>query len=69
MDEHIVVRVMPDGAVHAETKNMKGTRCLESIELLEDLLDAATLTSAFTPEYHESTHTTTTEEADELHQR
>ena len=30
--------------------------------------EAATLTSAFTPEFNESTHTTTTEEADELHQ-
>jgi hypothetical protein len=54
-DEHIVVRVGPDGSVQAETKGIKGPRCLDSIELLEDLLEARTISSAFTPEYVEQT--------------
>lgn len=54
-DEQIIVRIGPDGAVQAETKGIKGPRCLDSVELLENLLEARTISSAFTPEYHEQT--------------
>ena len=66
--EQIIVRVAPDGSVHAETKGIKGPKCLDSIELLESLLDAAAETSAFTSEYNETDTATTTEVNDDLHQ-
>ena len=67
--EQIIVRVATDGAVHAETKGMKGPKCLDSIQLLEDLLEAQATTSSFTSEYTEITSTTTIEVDDDLHQR
>ncbi|WP_324642440.1 DUF2997 domain-containing protein [Pseudarthrobacter sp. LT1] len=58
-NEQLVVRISPDGAIFAETKGMKGPKCLEAIGLLEDLLEAQTVTSSYTKEYDEvpaSTH-------------
>ena len=49
--EQIVVRVGVDGLITAETIGIKGERCLESIALLEDLLDSGTFSSTFTDEY------------------
>lgn len=51
--EQVVVRVSPDGIVHAETRGIKGPACLDQIQLLEDLLDATTHSSSFTSEYNE----------------
>jgi hypothetical protein len=51
--EQIVVRIAPDGAIHAETIGLKGPKCLETIALLEDLLEAQTVSSSFTSEYDE----------------
>ncbi|GAA1980083.1 hypothetical protein GCM10009817_20950 [Terrabacter lapilli] len=67
--EQIIVRVTADGSVHAETKGIKGPKCLDSIELLESLLDATAQSSAFTSEYTETSTASTTEVNDELHQR
>jgi hypothetical protein len=51
--EQVVVRIASDGAIHAETKGLKGAKCLDAIRLLEDLLEAQTVTSSFTSEYEE----------------
>ncbi|KIS28453.1 hypothetical protein TV39_04815 [Arthrobacter sp. SPG23] len=51
--EQIVVRVAPNGAIHAETIGLKGPKCLETIALLEELLEAQTVWSSFTSEYDE----------------
>lgn len=68
--ERIVVRVGPDGTIAAETQGIKGSRCLDYINVLEDLLDAQTTNSAFTPEYHESaTSSSHYEERNDLQQR
>ena len=40
--EQIIVRVAPDGTISAETTGIKGAKCLDYINLLEDLLDAQT---------------------------
>jgi hypothetical protein len=68
--EQIVVRIAPDGAIHAETIGLKGPTCLETIALLEDLLEAQTVSSSFTSEYDEVPGGTQeiTEVHDELHQ-
>lgn len=67
--EQIVVRIAPDGAISAETQGIKGARCMDYIAVLEDLLDAQTSSSAFTPEYHESAQRRQDEVPDELQQR
>lgn len=53
--EQIHVRIAPDGTITAETKGMKGTRCLDAIQALEELLHAQTTQSSFTDDYHAST--------------
>lgn len=72
-EQQIVVRIAPDGSVEAETKGVKGDACLDSIQLLEDLLEARTVASSFTSEYHETTTRTAAapeiEENHELRQR
>jgi hypothetical protein len=73
--EQIVVRVAPDGTISAETRGMKGAKCLDYVAVLEELLEASTTSSAFTAEYsetaqHQQTETHTYDEArNDLHQR
>ena len=58
----IVVRIGPDGAVTAETRNVTGAACLDYVGLLEDLLDATTVDSSYTADYtadHTADHTRT----------
>lgn len=68
-NEQIVVRIDPDGQVHAETIGMKGQKCLDTITLLEELLDAQATSSAFTREYYEISNTSTYEVDRELRQQ
>lgn len=69
MTEQIIVRIDTDGTVQAETKGMKGAKCLASLELLEELLDAQVQSSAFTDEYTQTDLATTNEMNDELPQQ
>lgn len=66
--QQVVVRVSPDGIVHAETRGIKGPSCLDQIQLLEDLLEATTHSSSFTDEYDQTPLTTREEVARELGQ-
>lgn len=59
--ERIIVRVATDGTVSAETKGIKGPKCLDSIAVLEDLLEAETVSSEFTAEYDQTITRTTIE--------
>ena len=52
MTERIVMTVAPDGTVHARTEGITGDRCLNYITVLEDLLEAQTVQSAYTADYH-----------------
>lgn len=47
----IEVVVAPDGSVTATTHNTRGTDCLPYIQVLEDLLDATTVDSAYTDDW------------------
>ena len=67
--EQIVVRVDPEGQIHAETVGMRGQKCLDAIAVLEDLLEAQATSSAFTQEYYEATETSTHEVNNELRQQ
>lgn len=42
-----------DGSITAETIGIKGKECLSQIAMLEDLLEAETMDSQYTAEYHE----------------
>lgn len=65
-DEQIVLRIAPDGSIQAETKGIKGPKCLDSIEFLENLLDARATASAFTSDYYDTRITADTEVDNEL---
>ncbi|MGB2567622.1 DUF2997 domain-containing protein [Micromonospora citrea] len=47
----VVVTVGPDGAVSAETRGVHGDRCLDYVALLEDLLAARAVQSAYTADH------------------
>ena len=47
----IIVSVSAEGIVTAETKGVTGTKCLDYINVLENLLDADTISSAYTKDY------------------
>lgn len=53
-EPRIVVTVAGDGTVSAETVGVTGPACLDYIEVLEDLLDARTVHSAYTAEYEQA---------------
>jgi hypothetical protein len=48
----IVVTVAADGTVSAETLGITGPKCLDYVAVLEDLLAARTVHSAYTADYH-----------------
>jgi len=52
--EQILLTIGTDGSIQAETKGIKGEKCLQSISALEDMLDAITLDSQYTKEFYES---------------
>ncbi|MER7008745.1 DUF2997 domain-containing protein [Dactylosporangium sp. NPDC000555] len=53
----IVVTVAADGTVSAETLGVKGSKCLDYIAVLEDLLEAQTVNSEYTSDYTAATNT------------
>lgn len=53
MTQRIQLRVYPDGRIEAVTQGVKGKKCTDYIAVLEELLRAETIQSAYTPEYHE----------------
>ncbi|MFG2043190.1 DUF2997 domain-containing protein [Dactylosporangium sp. NPDC048998] len=55
----IVVTVAADGTVNAETLGIKGSKCLDYVAVLEDLLAAQTVHSEYTSDYTAVTTTAT----------
>ena len=51
MIERLIVTVHPDGRVEASTSGMLGTKCLDSVSLLEDMLEAVATQSAYTGDF------------------
>ncbi len=52
--QQLIVTVGPDGTVAAETRNIFGSDCLDYITVLEDLLEAETVSSSYTEDYARS---------------
>jgi len=55
--KQIQIRIFPDGQIKAEVIGIKGKSCTAYIEVLEQLLDAETIDSGYTPEYYETEQT------------
>lgn len=54
MAQRIVVTVHGDGTVSAKTQGIFGEKCLDYIAILEDILDARTVESAYTADWNRS---------------
>lgn len=54
MSKTIKVLIQRDGRVRVDVEGVKGKACTDYIRLLEEVLDAETVESAYTPEYYES---------------
>ena len=52
--KQIKLHIRPDGTVQAETQGVKGKACTDYIKIMEELLDAQTVDSSYTPEYYET---------------
>nr|WP_204343026.1 DUF2997 domain-containing protein [Micromonospora terminaliae] len=59
--------VTSEGLVSAETQGLIGDACLDYIAILEDLLDARTVESAYTADYSKRTVTSNQEERNVEH--
>lgn len=68
-ERQIIVRIGSDGSIHAETMGIQGEACLDYVEILEELLEAQSVTSSFTPDYATTNAEIDSEVSDELHQR
>ncbi|MCK9224632.1 MAG: DUF2997 domain-containing protein [Candidatus Muirbacterium halophilum] len=53
MSKKLIIKILPDGRIEANTSGIKGKECLSYIKILEELLDAETYKSEFTEEYYE----------------
>ena len=51
--KQILIKIMPNGEIEAETKGMKGKTCLKYLSEIEKMTDAVTTDSKFTDEYLE----------------
>jgi len=58
MTERIVISLGADGRVSAHTEGIMGEKCLGAVPLLEDLLDAVAVDSAYTSDFHQITGAT-----------
>ena len=66
-EKYIEVTVHPDGTVTAETHNLMGSSCLDYLAVLENLLDADAVSSAYTSDYGRSSSTVDLSESQQAH--
>ena len=53
MAKRIKIQVFPDGRIQADIQGIKGKKCTDYIRVLEEILEAEAVDSAYTPEYYE----------------
>jgi hypothetical protein len=53
MSKKLIIKINPDGSVNAETKGIKGEKCLDYIEIVKKLVNGEVYDSHFTEEYYE----------------
>lgn len=54
MSKKIQIQIFPDGTIQADIQGIKGRRCTDYIKILEDILEAKTVDSDYTPEFYEN---------------
>ena len=54
MANRLNVRIFPDGLIQADIHGIKGKKCAEYIRILEEILEAEAVDSAYTPEYFQT---------------
>ena len=52
--KQIKIKILPNGEIEAETKGIKGKKCLKYITEIEKMTNAITKDSEFTKEYLET---------------
>lgn len=67
--KRIKVQIYSDGKVQAEVQGVKGKKCTDYIAILEELLEAETVDSSYTPEYYEQEQVLLEEEEQAVIQR
>lgn len=65
MAKQVRLRLYPDGRVQAETVGIKGPACADVLPLLERLLDAEVVESAWTEEYYQTEDVTVEKTAEQ----
>ena len=70
MSKQVRIQIFADGRVQAEVQGVKGKTCTNYLALLEEALNAETISSNYTPEYFEeqTVQVQLSQEA-QLHQR
>ncbi len=53
MKQQIQIRIYPNGQIEAKTLGIKGKKCTDYINVLEEALQARTVESAYTDEYYQ----------------
>lgn len=51
--KRINIRIFPDGKIQAEVKGIKGKKCTDYIEVIQEILQARIEDSDYTKEYYE----------------
>ncbi len=49
--KQLVIKILPNGQIQAETQGVKGGQCLQYIDIIEKLTNARVTDSEFTKEY------------------
>lgn len=54
MKKQLKIRIGKDGIIKSETIGIKGKACEKYLEVIENLTEAQTVDSDYTPEYYET---------------
>jgi len=54
LDKKLLIRILADGRIQAETQGIKGEKCTDMIPLLEKLLEAEAVEAEYTSEFYET---------------
>lgn len=58
--EKLIVKINPDGTISVETIGIKGKKCKDYMNIMEELLNSKIIDSSYTEEYYEEEEEVTT---------
>lgn len=65
LKQQLKIRIYPDGKIEAKTHGIKGKKCTDYIQILENMLEAKTVEKAYTDEYYQE-HQVITQETNQI---